>query len=79
MTAVSSSSVSTESNVGSIPPSAWPKVSTPSNGDSPSRAAVITKKCSQVRLLEPGIPLLPIQLGGALEAEVGLRVESARW
>ncbi len=47
MTAVSSSSVSTVSKVASIPPSAWPKVCTPSNGDSPSRAAVITKKCSQ--------------------------------
>ena len=47
MTAVSSSSVSTVSNVASIPPSAWPNVWMPSNGDSPSSAAVITTKCSQ--------------------------------
>ena len=49
---------------------------TPSNGDSPSRAAVIRKKCSQPSASwKPAYPsCADRQLGGALEAEVGLRV-----
>ena len=65
MTAVSSSSVSTLSKVASMPPSAWPNVWMPSNGDSPSRAAVITKKCSQPSASwKPAYPSWPIGSSG---------------
>ena len=65
MTAVSSSSVATDSNVGAIPPSACPKVCTPSNGDSPSSAAVITKKWSQPSASwKPVYPSSPIGSSG---------------
>ena len=80
MTAVSSSSVATVSNSADCPPIACAIVSTPSIGDAPSSAAVITKKCSHPSACsKPACPASPIgQLGGALEAEVGLRVGVAQ-
>ena len=47
MTAVSSASVSTVSNVGAWPPMAAPSVSVPSIGEAAVGSTVIMKKCSQ--------------------------------
>ena len=54
MTAVSSSSVSTVSNVGACEPIAWKSVVVPSIGDAAAGSAVIMKKCSQ-----PGVSEKP--------------------
>ena len=76
MTAVSSSSVCTVSKVGGWPAIARPIVSVPSIGESAAGSAVIMKKCSQPSACpNPACPSWPIgSSGGALEAEVGLRV-----
>ena len=77
MTAVSSSSVATVSNVGGWPPIACAeRLGAVDRATSAAGSAVIIQKCSQpVGLLEAGVALLADrQLGGALEAEVGLRV-----
>ena len=65
MTAVSSSSVATVSNVVGCCAIAAPMVSVPSIGDSAAGSAVITKKSvAAVGLLEPGVPLLAIGRSG---------------
>ena len=80
MTAVSSSSVSTVSNVAGLAAQRLAEASRcPRSATPPPRSAVITTKCSQPSAcLEPGVALLADrQLGGALEAEVRLRVRVA--
>ena len=65
MTAVSSSSVSTVSNVGGCPANAWPIVSAPSIGDSAAGSTVITKKCSHESVWsKPALPSAPIASSG---------------
>ena len=65
MTAVSSSSVSTVSNVGGCRAIARPMVSVPSMGDSAAGSAVITKKCSQPSACsKPAYPSCPIGSSG---------------
>ena len=61
MTAVSSSSVATVSNVGGCCARAWPSVSVPSIGEAAVGSAVITKKCSQpAASRNPAYPSLAI-------------------
>ena len=81
MTAVSSSSVCTVSNVGGCWAIAEPSVSVPSTGEGAPGSAVITKKCSQPSVCsKPPWPAFAIGRSSVpSKQKYAFASESSRW